>query len=240
MTTQNQFSIRDDLGDGDFHVVCPVCGFEYVHMGEPIVTMLGNVWPDAEPETASICIPMTCENGHAWDMTFQFHEGISMVRCKVKEPPPPCDSCGAELVPTTPIVGERKTINVCRPCAGRIASQLADTVAEPPDPADMEGEANNLALLLAGLYRLRSMYPQGATSGQMISTATLRPAEIPGLGDAIKRVAGGWGEMPSSQKLGIRLKASSGRVAGKLKLTGNYDSHSKQWLWSATPVEVER
>ncbi len=61
------------------HILCPVCGDEYVHMNEPIWTPSDDysAW---EGRGESLRIPMYCERGHEWTVLFGFHKGSTFTR----------------------------------------------------------------------------------------------------------------------------------------------------------------
>lgn len=58
------------------HLVCPMCGFEYVHFEDAVndhgTDIAGSAWSG---RGGVIKIPMWCENGHVWVLRFGFHKG---------------------------------------------------------------------------------------------------------------------------------------------------------------------
>jgi hypothetical protein len=56
--------------------LCPVCGFDYVHFGDPHVTdadySLTRYTTVRGPE---LQIPMWCEERHTWVLIYGFHKG---------------------------------------------------------------------------------------------------------------------------------------------------------------------
>ena len=67
------------------HLVCPYCGFEYVHFESPVYDSgndhAGSAWEGRGP---AIRIPMYCENYHYWTLRFGFHKGYTFA--KIEDP----------------------------------------------------------------------------------------------------------------------------------------------------------
>ena len=55
-------------------MVCPVCGFEYVHL-EEVVLKKSDDYTAWEGRGDALRIPVWCENGHRWILRFGFHKG---------------------------------------------------------------------------------------------------------------------------------------------------------------------
>lgn len=51
-------------------VVCPICGFEYVHVDRSGVESV-----DFYGKGGALLIPMYCENGHRWNLVIDQHKG---------------------------------------------------------------------------------------------------------------------------------------------------------------------
>lgn len=66
----NKYSLGFEDQEGNA-VVCPVCGFEYVHLD------LDGVKPvDHFGSNGGLKIPMFCEDGHHWDLVLDQHKGL--------------------------------------------------------------------------------------------------------------------------------------------------------------------
>lgn len=75
--------VEYDGGKSDYHLLCPVCGFEFVHFGAPQL-LAGNddysAAPDKWVRGHVIEIPMNCESSHRWRLQLGFHKGYTLVR----------------------------------------------------------------------------------------------------------------------------------------------------------------
>lgn len=68
--------------EGIPQILCPICKFEYVHFCEN-----GNALYKASDDSSAwrygrggaLTIPMSCENGHEWDLVLGHHKGYSFV-----------------------------------------------------------------------------------------------------------------------------------------------------------------
>lgn len=64
-------------------IVCPICGFDYVHFNEPVYKKSGDesgvAW---EGRGDAIVIPMWCESEHEWDLVIGFHKGNTFIHNK--------------------------------------------------------------------------------------------------------------------------------------------------------------
>lgn len=68
-------AVYDIIQDDDAYVLCPVCGFDYVHEGIPY-TVKGNDHGDAwEGRGDLIVVPFDGECGHTWELCFGHHKG---------------------------------------------------------------------------------------------------------------------------------------------------------------------
>ena len=90
----------------NWHVKCPVCRFEYVHMSQIIEHVRGKDNYEAwEGRGDLIRIPFNCEEGHSWDlcfgehkgMTFAFLDGFAPTKNHRDDVDEECPKCGADL-----------------------------------------------------------------------------------------------------------------------------------------------
>jgi len=71
------YYVDDDWGK---QIVCPICGFEYVHFlaaetdyGDDV---MGSAW---QGRGMAVKVPMWCECGHSWTLRLGFHKGQTFV-----------------------------------------------------------------------------------------------------------------------------------------------------------------
>lgn len=95
-----RFAVASDEDGGGDRLVCPVCGFDYVHIA-PV-----GVWQDGtlsmihrsgsedihgEKKTgrgALLAITFWCEGGHRFSYRFQFHKGQTFVKLQSRDMTP--------------------------------------------------------------------------------------------------------------------------------------------------------
>ena len=77
-----------DGGESDYQLLCPVCGFEFVHPGTPrelagndSYSAVSDKWVRGDVAE----IPMWCEAGHQWRLQIGFHKGYTLIR-SVRDP----------------------------------------------------------------------------------------------------------------------------------------------------------
>lgn len=65
--------------DSDGQILCPVCGFNYVHHQSKTVVIMGRDNYEASSAVRGdvIAVPMRCEDGHAFLFCFGFHKGMT-------------------------------------------------------------------------------------------------------------------------------------------------------------------
>ena len=73
------FSGDSDCNDFNAkHIVCPCCGYTYIHFGSPVNDpgndKAGSAWAG---RGGAIKIPMTCEIGCSWTFLIGFHKGFT-------------------------------------------------------------------------------------------------------------------------------------------------------------------
>lgn len=67
-------------------ILCPMCGYNYVHFGEPLYKCSGDKWGVAwRGRGNAIKIPMYCEDDHKWDLVIGHHKGETFIYCESKD-----------------------------------------------------------------------------------------------------------------------------------------------------------
>ena len=68
----------DTSGTFGTQIHCPVCNFHCTHIIRPetIITDDYKAW---EGRGSAIRVPMYCESGHAWEVRFGFHKGVTFI-----------------------------------------------------------------------------------------------------------------------------------------------------------------
>lgn len=75
------FKSNHGMGDDNLYhkyiVTCPICGFDYNHISEPIFENgKDNYESSASAYRGNLArIPFECENGHKWELCLGFHKG---------------------------------------------------------------------------------------------------------------------------------------------------------------------
>lgn len=70
--------IKEELSKDDYDIgqlLCPICKFEYVHYG-PV---------DIKAKDSVFTIPMSCENGHEWELHMNFHKGYTFINYSIRD-----------------------------------------------------------------------------------------------------------------------------------------------------------